>query len=69
MKAERAFLIAYKEALVFYRMKEDKVEYYIRISQSGTSLVVQWLKTCLPVQGTWVQVLSRELGSHRLQGS
>jgi len=26
----------------------------------GTSLVVQWIKICLPVQGTWVQSLVRE---------
>ena len=23
----------------------------------GTSLVVQWIRICLPVQGTWVQYL------------
>ena len=27
---------------------------------SGASLVVQWLKVCLPTQGTWVQALVRE---------
>ena len=26
----------------------------------GTSLVVQWLRICLPMQGTWVQSLVRE---------
>ena len=26
-------------------------------SRTGTSLVVQWLRICLPVQGTWVQAL------------
>ena len=26
----------------------------------GTSLVVQWLIICLPVQGTWVRALVRE---------
>ena len=25
-----------------------------------TSLVVQWLRICLPMQGTWVQSLVRE---------
>ena len=31
----------------------------IKIS-SGTSLLAQWLRICLPVQGTWVQSLLRE---------
>ena len=26
----------------------------------GTSLVVQWLRICLPMQGTWVPSLVRE---------
>ena len=26
----------------------------------GTSLVVQWLRVCLPVRGTWVQSLVQE---------
>ena len=26
---------------------------------AGTSLVVQWLRICLPVQGTWVRSLVR----------
>ena len=30
----------------------------------GTSLVVQWLKIGLPMQGTWVQFLVGELISH-----
>ena len=34
-----------------------------------TSLVIQWLRICLPMQGTWVRSLVRELGSHRLWGS
>ena len=33
----------------------------------GTSLMVQWLRTCLPMQGTWVQPLLWELRSHVLQ--
>ena len=33
---------------------------------SGTSLMVQWLSVCLPVQGTWVQSLVREVRSHML---
>ena len=30
----------------------------------GTSLVVQWLRTCLQMQGTGVQFLVQELRSH-----
>ena len=32
------------------------VGYKIKIQKSvvGTSLVVQWLRICLPMQGTWV---------------
>ena len=30
----------------------------------GTSLVVQWLRLHLPVQGVWVRSLVRELRSH-----
>ena len=26
----------------------------------GASLVVQWLRTCLPMQGTWVRSLAWE---------
>ena len=33
-----------------------------------TSLVVQWLRLCLPMQGTRVQSLIRELGSHMPMG-
>ena len=32
--------------------------------RSGTSLVVQWLRICVPMQETWVPSLVRELGSH-----
>ena len=35
----------------------------------GTSLAVQWLKVCLPMQGMRVQSLVEELRSHMLQGS
>ena len=27
---------------------------------TGTSLVVQWLRICLPMQGTWVRSLVQE---------
>ena len=34
-----------------------------------TALVVQWLRDCLPMQGTQVQSLVRELRSHLLQSN
>ena len=37
--------------------------------KAGTSLVVQWLKLQLPMQGAWVQSLVRGLRSHMLQFS
>ena len=35
----------------------------------GTSLMVHWLRSCLPVQGTWVQSLRGELRSHMAWGN
>ena len=35
----------------------------LRADDSGTSLVVQWLRICLPVQGKWVPSLFGELRS------
>ena len=35
---------------------------------TGTSLVVQWLRIHLPMQGTWVQSLVGELRSHKPLG-
>ena len=35
----------------------------------GTSLVVQWLRICLPMQVTWVRSLVRELRSHMPQSN
>ena len=32
----------------------------------GTFLVVQWLRLCLPMQGTWVESLVQELRYHML---
>ena len=34
-----------------------------------TSVVVQWLRICLPMQGTQVQSLIQELTFHMPQGS
>ena len=33
------------------------VEYYSAIKNNGASLVAQWLRVCLPVQGTRVRAL------------
>ena len=30
------------------------------IENDWTSLVAQWLRICLPMQGTWVQALAQE---------
>ena len=35
---------------------------------AATSLVVQWLRLCLPMQGVWVQYLVRKLRSHMPRG-
>ena len=35
----------------------------------GISLVTQWLRICLAMQGTWVQSLVRELRSHMLRSN
>ena len=32
----------------------------IKLQSKGASLVAQWLRICLPMQGTWVQALVRE---------
>ena len=37
--------------------------------KGGTSLVVQWLGICLPMQGTWVRSLVKELRPHMPQGN
>ena len=31
-----------------------------QFKHAGTSLVSQWLRICLPMQGTWVRALVRE---------
>lgn len=36
--------------------------------QMRAYLMVQWSKSCLPIQGAQVQSLVRELRSHMLQG-
>ena len=39
------------------------------IVSQETSLVVQWLRICLSMQGMWVQPLVGELISHRPKGN
>ena len=56
-----------KRGLVFTMASKDDgtrqpVPTTIRDIQK-TSLVVQWLRICLPTQGTWVQFLAGELRS------
>ena len=34
-----------------------KIKVFIRSKVHGTSLVMQWLRICLPMQGTWVRAL------------
>ena len=36
------------------------IDKWVQKSTSGASLVAQWLRTRLPVQGTWVGSLVRE---------
>ena len=38
------------------------------IPNGGTSLAVQWLRLCLPMQGVWVQSLLGMLRAHMLHG-
>ena len=38
-------------------------------SDSGASLVAQWLRIYLPMQGTWIQSLVRELRYHMPRGN
>ena len=40
-----------------------------KVDARGTSLVVQWLRIRLPMQGMWVRSLVGELGSHMLQSN
>ena len=47
-------------------MNLDEVDRVFKLSYPGTSLVVQWLRICLAMQGTRVQSLVGELRSHML---
>ena len=48
-----------------YRQFEAKTEVK---NTCGDSLVVQWLRLCLPMQGVQVRTLIRELRSHMPYG-
>ena len=41
---------------------------HLKFTEDPPSLVVQWLRVHLPMQGTWVQALIGELWSHMPQG-
>ena len=43
-----------------FLMEQQKCDYLIKISISGTFLVAQWLRILLPMQGTRVRALVRE---------
>ena len=45
------------------------IEWRRNARDAGTSLVVQWLRIQLAMQGTWVQSLVREVRSHMLWGN
>ena len=55
-------LVPYASGLFFENVIFRKVNQTV----NATSLVVQWLKIHLPMQGTWVLSLVRELTSHML---
>ena len=58
---------------MFFSMNKEmkaKIRGYFSIkNKSGTSLVVQWLRIHLPIQGMWVQMLVRELRFHMQWGN
>ena len=45
---------------------QGPVYHHQAVSYTGTSLMVQWLRLCFPMQGAQVQSLVRELRSHML---
>ena len=62
-------ILAYQTALISPIIIKDIKSVECKIMGKGSSLVVQWLRICLPTQGTWVQPLIGELRSHMLRGS
>ena len=53
-------VLAIQGLLWFYM--NFRIVYCISVKNTikGTSLVAQWLRICLPMQGTWVRALVRE---------
>ena len=57
---------------LFYQKKAftlESMKYTCKEIQEETSLVAQWLRICLPVQGMQVQYLVGELRSYVLWGN
>ena len=46
------------------KVEQNKAKFHPELgsikTSFGTSLVAQWLKICLPMEGTWVQALVQE---------
>ena len=53
---------------IFWYLKNGVIKNSIKIRQAETSLVVQWLRTRLPLQGTQVPSLVGELRFHMPHG-
>ena len=65
----RSFVLFSSQLLSFFFLEKNYLEIYekktipsvhLEIIQLGTSLVVQWLRICLPTQGTRVRALVQE---------
>ena len=50
---------------VRYHFIPTRMVTIIKKTQRGASLVVQWLRICLPMQGTWVRALVWEDPTYR----
>ena len=66
MKVKFFFCLIFSEKKAFTL---ESIKYMCKEIQEETSLVAQWLRICLPMQGMQVQYLVRELRSHVLWGS
>ena len=53
----------YVHVYMYVCMYVDTLEKIKSTSQGRTSLLVQWLRLCLPMQGVWVQSLVVEIRS------
>ena len=60
--------VAVKVSLKKKKRKISWLDFYKTIKK-GISIVVQWLRICLPMKGTWIQSLVRKLRSYLPQGS